>query len=121
MTTPAAASLRAAPNEVLSDLVRLRLVSLLDTNRWCRFPFLCEATGISGDRLKRHFYLLRSRGYVLTVRGKDGTGWALLTTHGQTQREEHLAQLGALLPCARSVAAMATAQQPDWFRAVEQP
>ncbi|MEC3974884.1 transcriptional regulator [Amycolatopsis sp. H20-H5] len=111
-----AGNLRSAPHEVLSDLVRLRITCLLDTTEWRRFTALCELAGISQDRLKRHFYLLRSRGYVTTTRlARESTSWALLTSYGETERTAYLHMLAALpVEIERHTTELRT-KQPNWF------
>jgi hypothetical protein len=119
--TNVSAPITARPEDVLTDLVRLHLVSLLDTEQWCRFTYLRHALELSNDRLKRHFYLLRSCGYVLTSRSAIGTGWAHLTQQGATAREAQFAALANLLPAARRYAADQQTLQPDWFTYGKRP
>jgi len=102
--TNVSAPVTTLPEDVLTDLV-----SLLDTRQWCRLTYLRQALELSNDQLKRHFYLLRSWGYVLTSRSAIGTSWARLTQQGAAAREARFAALANLLPAARRYAAN---QQP---------
>jgi hypothetical protein len=106
---------------VLADVTRLHLVSLLDIDQWCRFAYLRETLGLTDDRLKRHFQLLRSRDYIDTIRGIGGTGWARLTTLGAEHRDHQFAALQELRSVARAHAAATQTIQPDWFVPVITP
>jgi DNA-binding transcriptional ArsR family regulator len=98
--------------------LRLQLLCLLDPGEWRRFSFLCDVVGIPQDRLKRHFFVLRSHGYVETRRGRGQEGWARLTEHGDLEREAYLTALVTMLPTARAQVKTARGEQPDWFEAV---
>lgn len=111
----------ALRDNVLSDITRLHLVSLLDTDEWCRFAYLRDALGLSDDRLKRHFYLLRSCGYADTTRDKTGAGWACLTPLGATRRDAQFATLREVLSAVRHHLAAAQQSRPDWFTPVSWP
>ena len=108
----------ATRDDVLPDTLRLHVLCLLDTGQWRRFTFVCQAAGITQDRLKRHFFALRSGGYVETRRGIGQEGWARLTTHGAVQRDTYLSALVVLAGAAGDQVAIAQHEQPDWFAPV---
>ncbi|WP_410675529.1 transcriptional regulator [Amycolatopsis sp. cmx-4-68] len=85
---------------------------------WCRFTFLCQATGVSQDRLKRQFFALRAAGYVEIRRGVGQEGWARLTEHGVRQRGSYLARLAGLAAQAADQITQGQYEQPDWFAPV---
>jgi hypothetical protein len=111
-------ALPAADPPVLPNPLRLQLLCLLDVREWRRFPFLCEAVGVSQDRLKRHFFVLCSHGYVETRRGRGQEGWARLTECGERERSAYLVALAAILPTAHGRVEAVRCEQPDWFEAV---
>jgi hypothetical protein len=110
LTTLALAA--ALHDDALADITRLHVVSLLATDRWCRFAYLRGALDLSECRLKRHFFVLRESGYVATTRDEVGVGWACLTELGERRRAAQFATLLDLLPVARE---HARAARPDWF------
>jgi len=113
--SPAYAATRDA---VLPDPLRVHVLCLLRTELWCRFTFLCQATGVSQDRLKRQFLALRAAGYVATRRGVGQEGWARLTEHGVRQRDSYLARLAGLPGRAADQIVQGQYEQPDWFAPV---
>ncbi|RSM40184.1 transcriptional regulator [Amycolatopsis balhimycina DSM 5908] len=108
----------ATHDTVLPDPLRVHLLCLLRDAQWCRFTFLCQATGVSQDRLKRQFFALRTAGYVDTRRGVGQEGWARLTEHGIRQRDAYLARLAGLAERAAVQIAQDQHEQPDWFAPV---
>ena len=108
-------ALLATDPPVLPNPLRLQLLCLLDVYEWRRFCFLCEAVGIPQDRLKRHFFVLCSHGYVETRRGRGQEGWARLTDYGCAEREAYLTALAAMLPAARAEVEAVRCERPDWF------
>jgi DNA-binding transcriptional ArsR family regulator len=108
----------ATQDAVLPDPLRVHVLCLLSTKQWCRFTFLCQATGVSQDRLKRQFFALRESGYVETRRGVGQEGWARLTEHGVRQRDAYLARLAGLAVQAADQVARGQHEQPDWFAPV---
>jgi hypothetical protein len=111
----------SAEDRVLPDLIRLHLLCLLETTQWRRFIFLCQTAGISQDRLKRHFLVLRSAGYVVTRRSADQAGWALLTSHGARRRAEYLDALMRLPGRTHDQVQAAQQMHPSWFGQVTRP
>jgi hypothetical protein len=111
----------ALHDDALADITHLHLVSLLATDRWCRFVYLRGALDLSECRLKRHFFVLRDSGYVATTRDEVGVGWACLTELGARRRATQFATLLDLLPVAREHAHGARAARPDWFVPVARP
>ncbi|WP_410669449.1 transcriptional regulator [Amycolatopsis sp. cmx-4-68] len=108
----------ATHDTVLPDPLRVHLLCLLDEAQWCRFSFLCQATGVSQDRLKRQFFALRAAGYTDTRRGVGQEGWARLTEHGARQRDAYLTRLADLAGRAADQIAQGQYEQPDWFAPV---
>ncbi|OXM60014.1 transcriptional regulator [Amycolatopsis vastitatis] len=115
------ATFESAEDRVLPDLTRLHLLCLLETSQWRRFSFLCQAVGISQDRLKRQFFVMRSAGYLVTRRSADQAGWALLTSHGERRRAVYLDALTYLAARAQDQVQAAQQAQPDWFGQVARP
>jgi hypothetical protein len=111
----------ALNHDGLADLIRLHLVSLLDTTHWCQFSYLRDALGLSDDRLKRHFHILRSHGYAGTARDKTGVGWAYLTPLGATRRDAQFTALRDMPSAARNHVTAARASHPDWFTPTRTP
>ncbi|MDX3187857.1 hypothetical protein PV458_05555 [Streptomyces sp. MN03-5084-2B] len=113
-------ALLATDPPVLPNPLRLQLLCLLDAREWRRFCFLCEVVGIPQDRLKRHFFVLCSHGYVETRRGRGQEGWARLTEQGQFERRAYLATLASLPLAAKALVVTTRQTQPDWFEAVSE-
>jgi DNA-binding transcriptional ArsR family regulator len=108
----------ATRDKVLPDPLRVQLLCLLRAELWCRLTFLCQATGVSQDRLKRQFFARRAAGYVETRRGVGQEGWARLTEHGVRQRDTYLARLAGLAAQAAKQVAQGQHEEPDWFAPV---
>jgi hypothetical protein len=120
-TTTAPTLMAALHDDGLADLTRLHLMCLLDTTHWCQFSYLRDALGLSDDRLKRHFHILRSHGYAGTARDKTGVGWAYLTPLGAAGRDAQFAALRDVPPAARDHLTAARASRPDWFTPTRSP
>jgi len=118
---PTLALTGALHDDALADITRLHLVSLLATDRWCRFVYLRGALDLSECRLKRHFFVLRDSGYMATTRDEVGVGWACLTELGAHRRATQFATLLDLLPLAREHEHGARVARPDWFVPVARP
>jgi winged helix DNA-binding protein len=119
--TTAAALRTTLQDDALGDLVRLHLVSLLNTTSWCRFRYLRDALSLTDDRCRRHVRVLRAHGYVGIDRDAIGGGWIYLTALGAAQRDAQFAALHDLPSRARDHARATRTAQPGWFSAMERP
>lgn len=117
-----AAALRATLQEdALGDLVRLHLVSLLDTASWCRFCYLRDVLALTDDRFRRHVRVLRTHSYVGIDRDAIGGGWIYLTALGAARRDAQFAALRDLPSRARDHVVATRTAQPHLFSAMERP
>jgi DNA-binding MarR family transcriptional regulator len=92
---------------LLTNPVRLFVVSLLGTTEWCRFGFARDTIGLTSSALSHHVTKLREAGYVETTMGIYGRTWVRLTPLGQERFACHVAALHAVMTKASDLVAQA--------------
>ncbi|WP_370943294.1 transcriptional regulator [Amycolatopsis sp. cg5] len=103
---------------LLTDPIRLQVVSLLEVEQWCWLGYLRYATGLREERLARHLRILREAKYVASAKGADSKGWVRLTPFGEERLGNHLTAMSKLLATSRELMTELHIEEPDWFEAV---